>query len=59
LKVIFSITTETPFAKNFITWQLVSTLNSGFHLAMIKDYGSIEKQSTVCWRSCPFYVWNI
>jgi hypothetical protein len=26
---VFSVTTNTHFANNFITWQLVSTLNSG------------------------------
>jgi len=53
---MFSFKTETHFAKNFITWLLIATLNSGRHLAVIKDYERIEKQSNISWRSCPLYV---
>jgi hypothetical protein len=47
---------------NFISWQLVSTLNSGPHQAMIQEYECIQKLNNISWRSPRFklrYIENI
>jgi len=44
---IFFIKTNTHFVNNFITWQIVSTLNSGHHQAMTQEYERIQKLNAV------------
>ena len=42
----FSVTTNTQFKNNFITQQLVSTLNSGHHQAMIQEHECTQEINT-------------
>jgi len=46
---MFPITTKTHFTNNFITWKLVSTLNSGQRQVMIKGCEGMQKLNYVSW----------
>jgi hypothetical protein len=43
-----SITTNTHFTSNFITWHLVSTLNSGHHQVMLQHCDCIQIRECDC-----------
>jgi len=51
---VFSVTTNTHFMNSFIRWQLVSTINSGLHQAVIQEYEYTEKLNNISWRSPRF-----
>ena len=56
---MFSITTKTQFANNFITWQLVSTLNSGQRQVMIQGYEGMQKLNNVSWKLENSKLWYL
>ena len=46
---LFSVTTNTHFAKNFIMWQLVLTLDSAHHQVMTQECECIQRLSVISW----------